>query len=682
MRAISARAVAGAPLYRPIRSLNDSGLAWVGSTLGIKLAQFFGGPGMSELMRRVLLYQWPLMLTHQRPPHTPGGRIRALGFAAGEARRQSPPYQRQGLRPGPLVLLLLIWLAASAPFASTWAQSGNLPAGNLPVVEIPALAPAGDPPVVVAPLILPAGSLAEAIAVRLASGLASLDARRPPDAGRLRRFYEQRGYLPAWFSGDGGGSGAVLLPTARILREVSGLADREGLLPADYHLSAIDQRLGAAEPVRRAELELLLTDALMVYASDLHRGRVAPRAITEEFAFDQLAMNLVESATAALAAPDLWAFLAALAPNHSRYTRLREALRIVRAQDKSGGWPKVPEGPKLEPGMSDPVVRALRRRLAATGEFGGKLAASLSYDSTLVAAVQHFQARHGLRADGVIGTMTYAALNVSAAERVICIIANMERERWMPDELGPRYVLVNIPGFNLRAVVNGKVMYEMPVIVGTKIRRTPIFVSQITSLIWNPTWSVPSKLAREDILPKLKVNPGYLEEQGIVLYDGSFSGGKVNPGAIKWETFTDINRFRLRQMPGAHNALGQVKFNIPNDFDVYLHDTPHREKFIKSVRTFSSGCVRVGNPLGLANFLLDDMPEWTPERRALVLDKGETRNVVLRTSIPVFLLYQTAWIDDKGVIQFRDDIYERDLQVFRAIRRFDESAARLVGTTG
>jgi murein L,D-transpeptidase YcbB/YkuD len=544
-----------------------------------------------------------------------------------------------------------------------------------PAVSEPVAAPAPAPPPV-----QPVGPLAEAIAARLAAGLATLDVHRQPDLARLRQFYEGRSYAAAWFADTG--AGLTLLPAAQSLRQVTAGADADGLLPSDYHSAAIAARVEATDPARQAELDVLLTDALMDYAGDVHHGRVPPHSIAEEFALVPPAIDVAATATAALAASDLPSFLAGLAPNRPGYLGLKRALRTLRAIEAAGGWPRLSEDFELSPGAGNAAVRVLRRRLAVTGDLDAKLPVTPLYDQAVKAAVQRFQRRHGLEPDGVVRESTRAALNVGVAERIVSVIANMERERWMPDDLGPRRVLVNVPGFNLRAVADGKVVLEMPVIVGTRVRRTPIFGSQITSLIWNPTWSVPTKLAREDILPKLRRDPNYLAEQHIALYDGSFSGGRVNPARIDWETFRDINRFRLRQMPGAHNALGQVKFNIPNDFDVYLHDTPHREKFGKAVRTFSSGCVRVGNPMALADFVLADMPEWTEERRSQVLKKGETRLVTLRTPVPVYLLYQTAWVDDQGLIQFREDIYGRDAQVIQAIRRNAESVTRSIGTAG
>ncbi len=534
----------------------------------------------------------------------------------------------------------------------------------LPVPDsVPVAAPA--PP----PVVLPEGPLAVEISTRFAAGLAGLDSKHPLDTARLKSFYEARRFASLWFGEDG----AALNPKAVQLRQVVGRAETEGLLAADYHPALLDTGLatvGAMDAAHRAEFDLLLTDSLMAYANDLRHGRLSPQAIASELGLVPAPLDLPATVKAALAAPDLPAFLAKLAPAGERYVRLREGLRLVREADRAGGWGKITERARLEQGRKSSVVRALRKRLVATGELDKKhLNDNNEFDRPLRQALELFQKHQGLKPDGRLTAETLAELNVSASQRLAAILANLERERWMPEELGRRYILVNIPDFSLKAIEDNKVTLEMPVIVGTRTRRTPILASRIESLIWNPTWSVPRKLAREDILPKLRANPAYLAEHNMVLYSGSFGGAKVDATRVDWMAVNDISRYRVRQRPGTHNALGKVKFNIPNNYDVYLHDTPHREKFAKSVRTFSSGCVRVGNPLGLAALLLGDMPEWTPERQQQVLEKGSTRLVELHSPIPVFLLYQTAWVDERGGLNFREDVYGRDAQVLRAVHR-------------
>jgi len=330
-------------------------------------------------------------------------------------------------------------------------------------------------------------------------------------------------------------------------------------------------------------------------------------------------------------------------------------------------------------------VPDVRRRLAATGELAPDASAPSDptlYDDALAAAVHRFQEQHGLTADGVIGPHTREVMNVTAKQRVRQIIANMERLRWLPDDLGQRYVTVNVAGFSLKAVDHGIVVAEMPVVVGTSVRRTPVFTSKITSLIFNPSWTVPLKVAREDILQKLIQNPAYLTSQGIRVYAGwSSDAPLVDPADIDWKRLgARIAQYRLRQDPGPLNALGVVKFQIPNKFDVYLHDTPARDKFNRTVRTFSSGCVRVGDPDTLTDFLLRDLPRWDLARRQAVVESRVTETVVLRTRVPIYLLYQTAWGNDDGTATFRDDIYDRDKDLLKALSNHTASSGQVALT--
>lgn len=520
-----------------------------------------------------------------------------------------------------------------------------------------------------------------AVAARLAQD-SRVVSGRPVDLTPLRRLYAQRGFQPLWLDA-GGGVKAPVEDVVEVLRQ----ADAEGLSAADYHIETIAAALKSQTREDRVAADLLLTDAVMKYGTHLRAGRIAPRAVSPDFA--EVKPGAVDAAGLVLRtseAADARAVLAAMAPVRPEYAALRAALKRYRALETAGGWPPVPafRVAKLEPGMRDPAVRALRKRLAVTGDFDGKqpdakAAQGDVYDPPLRKAVERFQARHGLFVDGVVGASTLTALNVTASERVRQILASMERLRWMPDDLSDRYVLVNVPDFTLKAVEQGAVVQEMRVIVGTKVRRTPIFSSAITSIVLNPTWTMPVKLAREDYLPKLLKDPGYLESHGFSVYAGwAPDAPRLESSRIDWKRVgAGIGRMRLRQDPGPQNALGQVKFNIPNGFDVYLHDTPSREKFDKTVRTFSSGCVRVGKPMELADFVLSGNPEWPVERRQRQLDKGETRTVVLKQPVTVHLLYQTAWVDAAGTVQFREDIYGRDNELLDALARRGRDSQRV-----
>ena len=280
----------------------------------------------------------------------------------------------------------------------------------------------------------------------------------------------------------------------------------------------------------------------------------------------------------------------------------------------------------------------------------------------LQAAVKRFQSYNGQTPDGVVGESTRTALNVSAAERVNQIVANMERWRWLPDDLGERHVIVNIPGYSLKALDKGEVALRMPVIVGSVERPTPVFSHRITHLVFNPTWTIPPTVARNDILPKLLRNPAYLKEHDIKLFDSWAPGARpIDSRSVNWrDVGSRITRYRMRQDPGPKNSLGRIKYMFPNDFDVYLHDTPARDKFAQVERGLSSGCVRVGDPAALTAFLMEGMDDWPVERRTQVLDAGETKTVWLRQSVPVHLTYQTVYFDEAGKIHFLEDIYGRD----------------------
>ncbi|HEV7369779.1 L,D-transpeptidase family protein [Arenibaculum sp.] len=488
--------------------------------------------------------------------------------------------------------------------------------------------------------------------------------KRPTE---LLRFYAERGDLPAW-SAEG-----EMDPRAGSLLDLFVAADREGLDPRDYHAAAIAARLARAQtgPHELAELDLLLTDAVMQYAGHLRAGRIQPRSIDADLALVPPPVDVVAAARHVLSAPDPAAALAGFAPPHTGYAALRQGLAELRAFAARGGWSLAGPGPVLKPGMIDPSVPPLRRRLAATGDFAGADLASEFYDVELEQAVRGFQERMGLGVDGVVGPRTRSALNISIEERIDQVIANLERWRWLPDQLGDRYVAVNVPGYSLEAIEGGEVRLAMPVIVGSKSRETPVLGGKISHLVLNPTWTIPETIARKDVLPKVIEDPGYLIAQGIRVFDGwSADAPMLDPYAVDWKAVgTRITRYRLRQEPGPLNALGRVKFMFPNEFDVYLHDTPQRGKFSRAVRTLSSGCVRVGDPEALTAFLVEGMNDWPQERRSQVLDGGATTTVWLRRPVPVYLLYRTAWRDDDGRMVFRPDIYDRDPRLIEALGR-------------
>lgn len=340
---------------------------------------------------------------------------------------------------------------------------------------------------------------------------------------------------------------------------------------------------------------------------------------------------------------------------------LESALVHYQQLAAQGGWPEVPAGPSLHEGEMDERIHFLRKRLAASGDLATPLDQGVFFDEPLREAVQRFQARHGLSADGVVGAKTLNELNVPISKRVRQLAASLERCQPLPSLLEPRHILVNIADFTLKLYEDGKLRLSMPVIVGKTYRQTPVFTGCISSLVLNPSWEVPHSIATKDLLPKIKKNPGYLGQSHFRIFRGWKPSEEIDPAAIDWQNLSPSRfPYRLRQEPGPANALGRVKFLFPNPYDVYLHDTPARELFQKDARTFSSGCIRLARPLDLAVYLLQGTPLGSMDALTAALSHEKTQSVAIPLPIPVHIAYMTAWVDREGIIQFRPDIYNRD----------------------
>jgi len=366
--------------------------------------------------------------------------------------------------------------------------------------------------------------------------------------------------------------------------------------------------------------------------------------------------------------------------------RLAAAAARYREFANRGGWQPVPDGPSLHPGESSPAVPAVRARLEATGDLlaagsPGRGTDPQLYDDGLANGVRAFQRRHGLAADGVLGARTRAAMNVSVRDRIAQLELNRSR---VNDDDAPsgRYIRVNLPEFRLVLMDGDTPVLDMPVVVGRRDRKTPFIESAVSWIVFNPTWTVPTKLAYEDLLPKVRRDPTYFSRSGIQVYESwHASAHPVDSRWIEWsEVGAAMKRLRLRQAPGPDNPLGRIKFHMDNDQDIYLHDTNHRELLAKDLRALSSGCIRVGNAEGLARELLRDQPSWPPERIDKVLAGLATTRVPLRHPVPVRFVYQTAWVDAQDTVQFREDIYGVDT---RQVAEFAaaERRARALGAS-
>jgi len=482
----------------------------------------------------------------------------------------------------------------------------------------------------------------------------------------LMRFYEDRSFEPAWIDADGP------TPLADSLLAALQRADREGLRPADYHTSLlasvherVQRRARSNQSLhvgRRSDFELLYTDAFLVYGGHLLTGRVDPVELTPSWTLGRREADLVNLLAETVSTGTIPEALDRLRPSHPEYSTLINGLARYRRLAAEGGWPTVPEGPKLEREVASKQVDALRRRLRATGDLAADTSTDpQTFDEPLHAAVVRFQERHGLDADGVVGPNTRAALNVPVEHRIQQIEVNLERWRWLPQKLGDPHVRVNIAGFWLRVVEDGRDALQMRVVTGRPYRQTPVFSDQISYLVFSPYWNVPHSIATRDKLPEFKKNPSLASKQGFEFFRGWGADAAPIPHAnIDWGSLSASNfPYRMRQRPGPQNALGQVKFMFPNAHSVYLHDTPSRTLFQRGERSFSSGCIRVERPGELATYLLQHNEGWDTNRVQSAMERDREHTVSLKQHVPVHLLYWTAWVED-DTIHFRRDIYERD----------------------
>ena len=461
-----------------------------------------------------------------------------------------------------------------------------------------------------------------------------------------RQFYQRRDNAPAWIENG--------KPRPQLKQLIAALeqAGREGLDPALYN----PQALAEFDRGQATERDVRLTYTYLQYATDLSSGVGNLSRAYKDWQIKGSRVDVVALLDQALADHDVGDSLAGLLPSHPQYTKLRDALQQYRDIAQHGGWPQLPASLTLKPGQQSDQVPALGRRLAVSGDFSARVAdGDTSYTPELQEAVKRFQRRHGLADTGTLAAATIAQMNVPVERRIEQIALNLERWRWLPRDLGERHILVNIPEYRLEVWDHGTVPLSMRVVVGKKDTPTPIFNDNMTFLVFAPYWNVPADIARKETIPSVMKDPAFLDKTNMEVLDRS---GKVvdaasvdldNPGA-----------YRFRQRPGGRNSLGSVKFMFPNQFNVYLHDTPADSLFARAARSFSHGCVRVGQPEQLAEYVLRDQPEWTADRIREAMNAQQEKTVKLREPLPVYLGYWTARVSADGILQFRDDLYGID----------------------
>lgn len=512
---------------------------------------------------------------------------------------------------------------------------------------------------------LPALPAQEAPDLRTYIAAGKIDGRKLSDVQAIRAFYAARSNVPLWTGGSDPNRAAHDLVS--ILEQ----AWTHGLNPAKYDLQTIDRMMKfGADAQDRAALEIRLTDALVRYGRDItgtRAGRSEGATSIRRTPMDAgRILSLAENSR------DLGKDLTDLAPRGALYRALQaELIRMVQ-EGVGADWKSLDFGRHpLYPGDSHPMVPLLRARFGTPAPENEQN----FYDEPLAKAVATFQKDHKLQADAIVGPKTLAVLNQSPAARRNQILANMERLRWLDQERPNRYIIVNIPSQTLWAVAGEKVLHEMKVIVGKPVRGTKDFKATITGVRFNPTWTVPPTIKRNDFLPKLVNDPGYLSQKGITLLQKQ--GGKmvrVDPYQIDWASVngSDLSQMSMVQGAGERNALGKVRVLMPNPYDMYLHDTSSPELFDEEERTLSSGCVRIENPEAVADFILSGNADWSTEKMKNLIDKGRTVDIKAEKQIPVYIIYQTAWLDSHGKLVFGQDVYGRDRDLIRALESADD----------
>ena len=476
-------------------------------------------------------------------------------------------------------------------------------------------------------------------------------AERARLAEHVRRVYKDLNYQLIWIDGESPSRRFAELAMALAAAETHGL-------PAALYPAPIDATDQAAKisAEQAPGLDVKTTAVFLRYFANLTGGRLDPRALQSLWTLKPERPDLVAALTAAVKNNDLAGTMDRLQPQHPEYRELENALARYRAIAAKGGWPSIPANTKLKPNQQSPIVPTLRQRLAIEGDLDPSHEKNTSpvFDDTVVAAVKRFEERHRIEPDGIVDPATVGAMNVPVEQRIRTIELNLERWRWLPDRMPDRYFVVNVPDFRLEAIEQGKAVMDMRVVVGAPDNKTPIFADEMTHVVFSPYWNVPPGIAQEETIPRAISDPGFLARNNMEVVDAS--GERVDPDSVDW---SDAKGLRIRQKPGSGNALGGVKFIFPNNFDVYLHDTNATKLFDRIERGLSHGCVRVEEPHKLAQYVLRDQPEWTADTIDAAMKSGDEKHVKLKTPIPVYILYKTAWVHDGGV-RFLKDLYGHD----------------------
>ena len=487
----------------------------------------------------------------------------------------------------------------------------------------------------------------------------------------IARFYGKAGkYLtPQWGSTD---------KISQMLSVIRHSSD-DGLNPEDYHLSDIEKLVekivteGTSVEGDADRFEQLLTDAFFLLSAHLSAGKTDPETTGNQWDVsrrqtgmegDRFLDSLLNKTG------NIAEALRNMAPGNPDYLNLKKALARYRRIEADGGWGSFNPGiSKLEPGMRSPDVKLLRKRLDIPhGSIKYALGDSDLFDRNLYEQVIKFQQQNGLEPDGIVGKSTIEALNITVGRRIEEIEANLERWRWTKEDLGKRYILVNLADCSLKVIENDSVAFRSKAIVGKPDKKTPVFSSVMRYIVLNPEWVIPPGILKDEIIPAMIKDSSYLARHNMKIYDRE--GNIVEAAAIDLAELSPADfRYTIRQEPGRNNPLGDIKFIFPNPFSVYIHDTPSKSLFQRSKRIFSHGCIRIDRAHELAQFLLRDNPEWDPGQIKKAIDSQKEKIIILPEPIPVHILYLTAQADNEGNAYFSRDIYDRDRLLISALKQ-------------
>ncbi|HEY6142361.1 MAG TPA: L,D-transpeptidase family protein [Flavobacterium sp.] len=474
------------------------------------------------------------------------------------------------------------------------------------------------------------------------------------DSKIFKEFYKSVDYQTVWQSKKN---------RQLILKQLS-ISEEEGLNPADYHLSKLqkyERKIATLNKQEIIDYDFLLTRNFQRYIAHLNSGRLNPIELYEDWDLKENKIDINNTIILAIKNDSLAQKIEQTKPNHIVYQKLKEALKIINTFPKDK-FTRIDTTNRFVPKDTNSLLIDIKKRLIYWRDLRSKDSLTTIYDRKTVEAVKKFQFRHGLVADGIIGKGTISALNFSKNQRKGQIIANLERWKWFPKEMGNEYIIVNIPAYKLTVVENNEIIRTHKVVVGSLKRKTPVLSSKLSSTVFNPTWTLPPTIIEEDIIPAITKDKNYLVEKNIKVYDTNGDSVSTN----NWQ-LEKAKNYRYVQSPGTFNSLGMVKILFPNRFFVYLHDTNHRDLFAKSMRSLSSGCVRVQNPLALTEYLLNDTVNWNIDKITETLKSQKTKQIRIKKEVFVHILYWTAWSEDSRLI-FRNDIYNLDAELFNKLR--------------